>query len=285
MQASVLFDEPGPKTRARHRLYSILFAVALAALLAWVIYKLNAAGQFEPEIYQELSQPNVWNAIGDGVLNTLTAAALGIVLAVALGAGLAVARLSDHRVVSAPATVVVEFFRAVPLLLLIIALFFALSQQGVETETASLAGLVLGLMLYNGAVLAEVFRAGINAVSRGQSEAAYAIGMRKTQVMSIVLMPQAVRFMLPAIISQCVVVLKDTSLGFVVVYMELLRQGRSIALFVNNNLITYLLIAVIYITMNFAVSLLATWLERRMAQRGRGAAEAVESIESEVSHG
>jgi glutamate transport system permease protein len=134
-------------------------------------------------------------------------------------------------------------------------------------------------------VLAEVFRAGISAVPRGQSEAAYGIGMRKTQVMSIVLMPQAVRYMLPAIISQCVVALKDTSLGFVVVYMELLRQGKSIAEFVNNNLITYLLIAVIYITMNSLVSALAVWLERRMSRSGSSAAESVAATEAVVSQG
>ena len=285
MSTSVLFDAPGPKTRARHRLYSVLFAVGFAALLAWVTLKLNASGQFEPEIYQELSQPNVWDAIGTGVLATVKAAVLGIVLAVVLGAALAVARLSDHAFVSYPAAVVVQFFRAVPLLLLIIVLFTFLSMQGVDSEIASLTALVAGLTLYNGAVLAEVFRAGINAVPRGQGEAAYAIGMRKTQVMSIVLMPQAVRYMLPAIISQCVVVLKDTSLGFIVIYPETLRQAKSIAEFVNNNLITYLLVAVIYIALNSAVSALATWLERRMAQRGRTAAETIEATEAVVSQG
>ena len=285
MSTSILFDEPGPQTRRRHRLYSVLFAVVTAGVLAWVVYKLNASGQFDSQIYQDLSQPNVWNAIGDGVVNTIKAAAMAIVLAVLLGAALAVARLSDHGVVRAPATLVVQFFRAVPLLLLIIVLFNYLAIQGVDTEVASLTALVGGLMLYNGAVLAEVFRAGINAVPRGQSEAAYGIGMRKTQVMSIVLMPQAVRYMLPAIISQCVVVLKDTSLGFVVVYMELLRQGKSIAEFVNNNLITYLLIAVIYITMNAAVSALAVWLERRMSRSGGGAAKSVAATEAAVSQG
>ena len=140
-------------------------------------------------------------------------------------------------------------------------------------------------MLYNGAVLAEVFRAGVNAVSRGQSEAAYAVGMRKSQVMRIVLMPQAVRFMLPAIISQCVVVLKDTSLGYVIIYPELLREGRSIAEFVNNNLVTYLLIAAIYIAMNSTLSALATWLEGRTSRGGRGSARGVEATEAVVSQG
>ena len=285
MSTSILFDEPGPKTRARHRLYSILFAVGALAVLAWVVWKLNESGQFDPQIYEDLSQPNIWEAIATGVVNTLIAAALGIVFAVVLGLLLAVARLSEHGFVSWPATVVVEFFRAVPLLLLIIVLFAFLSMQGVERSTAALVSLVGGLTLYNGAVLGEVFRAGINAVPRGQSEAAYAIGMRKTQVMSIVLMPQAIRFMLPAIISQCVVVLKDTSLGFIVTYEELLRQGKTIAEFINNNLVTYVLIAIIYIAMNSVVSAFATWLERRMSRRGKAAATTVAATEAVVSQG
>ena len=81
------------------------------------------------------------------------------------------------------------------------------------------------LTLYNGAVLAEVFRAGINAVPKGQSEAAYAIGMRKSQVMNIILLPQAVKIMIPAIISQCVVALKDTSLGYLIAAPGLTRVG------------------------------------------------------------
>jgi glutamate transport system permease protein len=285
VSASVLFDEPGPRTRARYRLYNVVFAVLSAAVLVWVLVRLYQAGQFDPEIYEDLAQPNIWNAIGEGIVKTLQAAAVGIVLAVVFGAVLAAARLSDHAAVRVPAIAVVEFFRAVPLLLLLLGLFFFLSQQGLDTDVASFTALVTGLMLYNGAVLAEVFRAGINAVSRGQSEAAYAVGMRKNQVMRIVLMPQAVRFMLPAIISQCVVVLKDTSLGFVIIYPELLREGRSIAEFVNNNLITYLLIAVIYIAMNSVVAAFATWLERRMSRRGRSSARAVEATEAVVSQG
>jgi glutamate transport system permease protein len=285
MSTSVLFDEPGPLTTKRHRLYTVLFAVGAAGLLAWVVWKLNEAGQFDPQIYEDLAQPNVWEALGNGVLKTIQAAAAAIVLAVVLGAVLAAARLSDHAVVRAPAALFVQFFRAVPLLLLIIVLFNFMAIQGVETSVSSFSSLVIGLMLYNGAVLAEVFRAGINAVPRGQSEAAYGIGMRKTQVMTIVLMPQAVRYMLPAIISQCVVVLKDTSLGFVVVYQEVLREGRGIAEYVNNNLITYLLVAVIYIAMNSVVSVFAIWLERRMSRSSNTAAESVAATEAVVSQG
>jgi glutamate transport system permease protein len=128
---------------------------------------------------------------------------------------------------------------------------------------------VVGLTLYNGSVLAEVFRAGIHAVPRGQAEAAYGIGMRKAQVMTQILAPQAVTIMLPAIVSQCVVVLKDTSLGYVIAYTELVRQGRLIAQFIDSALVTYLVVAAIFIAMNYSLSKLAQWLERRLAQRNR----------------
>ena len=281
--ASVLFDEPGPRARGRHRLYTAILAALLVAVMALVIAKLNQAEQFEPEIFEKLFATNVWNAIGTGIVHTLQAAVIAMVLSVIFGALLAVGRLSDRPWLSWPCVAVVEFFRAVPLLLLIFFIFIGFASS--LGQSVQLIALVAGLTLYNGSVLAEVFRAGILAVPKGQAEAAYAIGMRKTGVMSVILVPQAVKFMLPAIISQCVVALKDTSLGYIIAYSELLREGKSIALFVSNNLMTYLLIAVIYIAMNALVSLLATWLERRSATRGRGAAEKVQQVEAVLGQG
>jgi glutamate transport system permease protein len=266
MAASVLFDSPGPATRRRYRLYNLGFAVVLLAVLAWVGYKLNAAGQFDPEIYRKLSQPNIWTALLDGLVATLEAAGLAILLAVVVGFLLAVGRLSDHAWISWPSRLVIEFFRAVPVLLLMIFLYAVTGGHGIDTDTRAFFAVVGGLVLYNGSVLAEVFRAGINAVPKGQSEAAYAIGMRKTQVMTLILTPQAVRYMLPAIISQCVVALKDTSLGFIVAYLELLRQGKLIAEYVNNYLATYVLIALLYIVLNSLVSALAGLLEQRLSR-------------------
>ncbi len=238
MSASVLFDQPGPRTLARHRIYSVIFAALLLGFLAWVIYKFNAAGQFEPRIFEKLFAANILSALIDGLLGTLKAAAIAIVTSVIVGFFLAVARLSDHSWISVPAVMVIEFFRAVPLLLLIIFVFFFLQTQdtGLERQSTALLALVTGLTLYNGAVLAEVFRAGIGAVPRGQSEAAYAIsGMRKYQVMTGILTPQAVRFMLPSIISQCVVVLESRHLAAAssVVYGELTREAKGIATFVG----------------------------------------------------
>jgi glutamate transport system permease protein len=277
--ATVLYDAPGPITRRRHQVYSLVFALIAVAVLAWIFLKLKDAGEFEQRIFDGLSQANVWEAIWEGVQATLKAAGLAIVLAVVLGLMLAIGRLSDRAWIRLPCRLVVEFFRAVPVLLLIIFAFGLLAGHGLETDVRGLIAVVAGLTLYNGAVLAEVFRAGVQAVPRGQGEAAYAIGMRKSQVMSIVLLPQAIRYMLPAIISQCVVALKDTSLGFVAAYVELYAQGRQIALFLHNQLMVWGLIAIIYIVMNNIVSEIASVLERRLARGRRGASAAMAEVE------
>jgi glutamate transport system permease protein len=286
MQPTVLFDAPGPRGRARQRVFSIVFAVLVVAFLLWVLWKFNQGGQFETRIWERLTASNVLNALGEGLVKTLTAAAIAIVTSIALGFLLATARLSDHAWLRWPATIFVQFFRALPLLLLMIFLLGWVSLQFPEADTLTrgLFAVVGGLTIYNGAVLAEVFRAGILAVPKGQSEAAYAIGMRKTQVMTVVLAPQAVRFMLPAIISQCVVVLKDTSLGFIVVYPETVRQAKNIATYVGSSLMTYLVVAAIFIAINSLLSLLATRLERRLS-RSRTSARAVQAVEEVLPAG
>jgi glutamate transport system permease protein len=262
--SAVLFDAQGPIARRRAAIGTVAAAVAAAALLGWVLWKLYKEGEFEAELWEDLAQPNIARAIWTGLVGTLAAAAVAIVLSVVFGGLMAVARLSDHAVIRGPAFVVVEFFRAVPLLLLIMFLFIGFS----DILNAYWA-LVLALMLYNGSVLAEVFRAGINAVPRGQSEAAYSIGMRKSQVMSSVLLPQAVAIMLPAIVSQLVVVLKDTALGVIIAYGDLVYEANGIAQFVRHTIVPLTLAALIFIAINYSLSRLAVWLEARFARRGR----------------
>lgn len=286
MAASVLFDEPGPVARRRFRIYNVVFVALLIGVLAFVINKFNDAGQFEPRIYERLGEEGVITELQRGFLTTLKAASVAIGLSLALGMLLAVGRLSDKAWIRIPATAFVEFFRAVPLVLLII-FFFAIFayQTSWEAENQGFMALVIGLTLYNGSVLCEVFRAGINAVPRGQGEAAYAVGMRKAQVMALVLVPQGVKFMLPAIISQCVVALKDTSLGYIVTYPELLRASRTVAQYTGSFLVTYLIIALVYIAMNSVLSMLSYWLERRISSSGHGTAKAVEEVEGQLPVG
>ena len=271
-QSTVLYDVPGPRARRRYLAYGVVGALALAGIGAFVIYRFAKTGQFNAQKWKIFSYPMVRSSLYAGLRNTLKAFALGSVLALVFATVFAAGRLSDHRLVRLPARLVVELFRLIPLVILIFLLYY-----GVTDAKEKLWSLAIGLMLYNGAVLAETFRAGIEAVPRGQREAAFALGMRKSQVMRTVLLPQAIRAMLPAIVSQLVVLLKDTALGFLIVYDELLDQGKD--LFSANEferpvIPVSIVVAAVYIAMCSLLSLLARYLQRRMS-RSRKVLDAV----------
>ncbi|MGP3982222.1 amino acid ABC transporter permease [Streptomyces sp. KR80] len=257
--ATALYDVPGPKARVRHRGYGIAGVVAILALVVWIVYLLDDTGQFEGEKWRPFQYEGIQELLLEGLGNTLKAFGLAAVLSLALGGVLASGRLSEFRPVRWLATLFVEFFRAMPVLVMIFFVFVAL-------EVQPLPALVTGLTLYNGSVLAEVFRTGINAVDRGQREAAYSLGLRKTQVMTYVLVPQGVRAMLPAIISQLVVALKDTSLGFLITFEEFLQAGKLIATDLDYGLPfipVVLVISPIYIGLCMLLSWVANWVAKR----------------------
>ena len=280
VMSAVLFDAPGPVAVRRHRLIAVATVIGLILVATAVIWKLAIEDQFTAEIWEPFVTPGIIEFLLVGLRNTLIAAALAIVIAVGFGVIFGVGKLSDHSWVRWPSWAVVEFFRAVPLLMLII---FIWSMQGYPTN--SLLPLIMGLVLYNGAVLAEVFRAGINAVPKGQSEAAFAIGMRKNQVMRIILLPQAVKIMLPAIISQCIVALKDTSLGFYILAPVLTSQGRQIWNTFHNKFATAIVLAVVYIILNLLLTWLATWVERRISRTGGKVTIVAGQVQADASAG
>ncbi|HEX2316952.1 MAG TPA: amino acid ABC transporter permease, partial [Thermomonospora sp.] len=294
---------PGPRARLRN---NVITGVAVLALLAvaWVVYdRLADRGQFAGRLWDPFTRWEVWeNLILPGLKNTLLAALVASVLALVFGVLFGLARLSDHWWIRVPAGAVVEFFRAIPLLILIFLAFFVppavspiiadgpfgnaqrvlvenvLFVFGVEINAGNVtvpafAALVFGLVMYNGSVLAEIVRAGVLAVPRGQSEAAYALGLRKNAVMRLVLLPQAVTAMMPAVVSQMVVLLKDTALGFVIAYEDLLSTGFRIIPANYANLVpAAIVISVIYIGINVALSHLATRLEARSRSNRKSAA-------------
>ena len=263
MTTSVLFDAPGPRTVARHRVYTVVSLVALAALVAFVVWTMYDTGQLEYELWEPFVTPEyVEYILVDGLLETLRMAFFSIIFAVVFGLVFGVAKLSDRAWVRWPAWLVVEFFRAVPVLLLMVFAFFLLAIG--DGPLTSFWCVVIALTLYNGSVLAEVFRAGINAVPRGQAEAAYAVGMRKSQVMTSVLLPQAVKIMLPAIISQMVVALKDTSLGYYILAPGLTAVGKPIYLEFNNQVQVAIVITALYVAVNLVLTWIATKVQKRL---------------------
>ena len=278
MSAPVLFDLPGPRTRTRIRIGTVIGALVVLAVIAFVLVRLGGNGQLDPQRWSVLFDPNsgVPQALGDALVATLKVAAVGMVFATLLGLLLAVGRLSDHRLVRIVVTTVIEFFRAIPLLVVIFALYFVLPSFGIRLS--AYAALTGGLILYNMAVLAEIFRAGILSVDRGQAEAASGLGLRKSQVMRLVLLPQAIRRMLPVLVAQLVVLLKDSSLGFIIGYFELLRQARSLVEYFTPRFGSeytfqlYVGAGLIYIVVNVLLSQLAKYIERRTSRNAKTAA-------------
>ncbi|MGK5678614.1 amino acid ABC transporter permease [Actinoplanes sp. URMC 104] len=267
---AVLYDHPGPRAKVRNLVLTVVFGVGALALLWWVYSRFDEKGQWAGDLWKPFTESSTWtDYILPGLQHTLEAAAVAMVLSLAFGVIFAVGRLSDHWWVRWPAGAIVEFFRAVPLLLLMFFIFFGvpfLTEQPMSIFWA----VVIGLTLYNGSVLAEAFRAGVRSVPKGQSEAAYAIGMRKTQVMTHVLIPQAARAMLPVIVSQLVVLVKDTALGYIISFSELLQLGvNNLSANFGNVVQAAIVAAVIYILVNSALTAFAGWLSRRTRRKGR----------------
>lgn len=285
-RATVVFDTPGPRARARHHALSVVTVLA-AGLLGWVLYsRLSAKGQLAPEKWTPFLTTDLWRTyVLPGVAGTLTAAAWSIGLALILGVGLGVGRLSGVQPVRWSCAVAVEFFRAIPVLIMMIFAYFVYGLlNAFPPQQIALAGVVTGLTLYNGAVIAEIVRAGVKALPTGQTEAAAALGLSWGNSMRLVLLPQAVTAMLPVLVSQLVVVLKDTAIGYQITFVEMVRQGTVVGSQYSNYLPALMVIAALMITGNMVLSAGAIGLERRLRRARHTPLEAA-TIEPEGTPG
>jgi glutamate transport system permease protein len=294
-ERSVLYDEPGPRTRRITLILSIVATILIiAGIYFFVFLPMDEYGQFSAKKWDPLINPSdenfplVWKRIGEGLQATVIAAVLAIIASLLFGSALAVARLQLQsarqlhyvnqsrpvalvlRVVTvalnAITRVFVEFFRGLPVVITIYFVARALPEFGVDFDT--LWYLVIGLALYNSVVIAEILRSGMSGLPGGQREAASALGLSSFKTIRLILLPQSFRIMLPALISQIVVIFKDTSLATLISYEDLLAVGIQIFNFLNNPIQVLTVIAVIYIVINYALSKLAEYLQRRIA-RGR----------------
>jgi glutamate transport system permease protein len=268
--SSVLYDEPGPRTKKIERYASLAVGILLLIGLVVIIVGMANRGLFDDRWLVFTDPPKgqtaqaVWSSLWRGLRATLLAAVVAAPLALILAFALVLLRVSGSRWVSRPTIVVIEFLRGMPVLLM---MFFGLLAFGLTAFTA----VVFGLVLYNAAIIAEILRAGLAALPKGQTEAATAIGLTKWQSMRIVQMPQVVRYMLPSLISQLVVLLKDSSLGFIVGYPELLRTMQLNYSFFGDRyrLPLFLVTLLIYLAVNLTLSRVAIITERRLSARGR----------------
>ena len=270
----VLFDEPGPRGRATIRLATVAALFLVALLVTGAVWQFAVSGQLAPYRWQFFTYSAiVQRLVVDGIGNTFLATAVAAVFAFPLGLVLALGRISHGRVLRRVSTGWIEFFRSMPMILVVYAFLLALPRFGIVLPVFWM--LVVPMILVSSATTAEVFRAGIRAVDRGQWEAAQSLGMGRALVMTTIVLPQAFRIVLPNLLTGLVSLLKDSTLGYVVSYGELMQQGKELVAYYHYMIQTYLVIALVYVLINWLLTRLASWLQVRMGTR-RTAARPIE---------
>jgi glutamate transport system permease protein len=271
MSTTAIFDVPGPRARRRHLMLTLVGVLVAALALYVVIRKMAAAEQLHPEMWKPFLTVEVWKEyIVPGLIGTLKAALISIALAGAFGLLFGIGRLSTVGPVRWVSSVIVEFFRAVPVLIMMIFAFNLYTINGVfQEELNPLFAVVTGLTLYNGSVVAELVRSGVHSLPRGQAEAGLSIGLTPGQTLRSIELPQALTAMLPALIGQFVVVLKDSALGYAITYLELLNWSKTLGSAYANTVPAYIVAAILFIAVNYSLTVVASRVENRLSRRGR----------------
>ncbi|MEA4945428.1 MAG: amino acid ABC transporter permease [Propionicimonas sp.] len=265
---SAIFDAPGPRGRITVVWVTVLSILGIVAAGWLAVRQFAINGQLDPGKWAEFAQWPTQRYLLGAFGNTLLAAGGAAAIALPLGLLLALGRLDSRRPLRWAATAVIEFFRAIPLLLLIYIFFVALPQYGLNPDL--FWKLVIPIGLCSAATVAEVFRAGVLALPKGQSEAGAVIGLTDSQTFRYVIFPQAVRMVVPSLVAQVVILLKDTTLGYVVSYSELQHSARVLVASTGHLIQTYLVVSVFYVLINIAISGFARWLDQRSRRRGAG---------------
>lgn len=247
-----LYEAPGPRTRRRMRAATAVAAVAVVLAVAAIVRQFWVTGQLDARYWTLFLRWTTWRFLGQGLLGTVAVALTAGAIALVLGLLLMLGRTSGVRPLAAVCRVVTDFFRGVPSLLLIYFFFFVPAQLGLKMPSFWM--LTLPVALAASGVLAEVFRAGVNAVPRGQVEAGLSLGLSRAKIMRRIVLPQAVRYVIPSLIAQLVVVVKDTTVAYVVSYPDLMQNARVLITSYDALVSVYLVIAVIYILINYAIN-------------------------------
>ena len=250
-----LYEAPGPRTRRRMHVATAVSAVLVLMGIAAIVRQFYVTGQLASRYWSFLTRPTTWAFLLQGFRGTVSVALVAGAIALVLGLLLMLGRMSSIRALSAACRGVIDFFRGVPSLLLIYFFFLVVPQYGIKLSSFWM--ITLPVALAASGVLAEVLRAGVNAVPAGQVEAARSIGMRPAQIMRTVILPQAVHFVIPSLISQLVVVVKDTTVAYVVSYPDLMQNARVL-------ITNYDALVSMYLTVALVINKLSGIVARRM---------------------
>lgn len=286
VRATVLYDAPGPKGKRRNLIYTVITVVLSLAALYWVLSTLGERGQLDSALWTPFLNSQTWTTyLLPGLRGTILSAVASIILAIVFGVIFGLGRLSENVIVRGVSGVVVEFFRAIPVLLLMIFAYqlFAIYNV-VPSKQLAFSAVVFALTLYNGSVVAEILRSGIKSLPKGQTEAARALGLSHGQTMRTILLPQAVAAMLPALIAQMVIALKDSALGYQIGYVEVVRSGIQSASYNKNYLASLIVVAIIMILINWGLGLLAERIERQL-RAGRARRNIIAKVPEQPDQG
>ncbi|WP_049157558.1 amino acid ABC transporter permease [Corynebacterium aurimucosum] len=286
VRATVLYDAPGPKGKRRNLIYTVITVVLSLAALYWVLSTLGERGQLDSALWTPFLNSQTWTTyLLPGLRGTILSAVASIILAIVFGVVFGLGRLSENVIVRGVCGVVVEFFRAIPVLLLMIFAYqlFAIYNV-VPSKQLAFSAVVFALTLYNGSVVAEILRSGIKSLPKGQTEAARALGLSHGQTMRTILLPQAVAAMLPALIAQMVIALKDSALGYQIGYVEVVRSGIQSASYNKNYLASLIVVAIIMILINWGLGLLAERIERQL-RAGRARRNIIAKVPEQPDQG
>jgi His/Glu/Gln/Arg/opine family amino acid ABC transporter permease subunit len=238
--------------------YKTLFNVIGWGIMLLVVVLLVIPAAFNGA-WQPFSIWSTWNFLLDGLWVTLQVAFYSIILSMLFGILLALGRLAGNPIISIPSILYIEVVRALPSYLIIFYAFIGLPKIGVKLDAIWFA--VIGLTIYTSAILAEIVRAGILSVEKGQLEAAYSLGLKSHQTLYLIVMPQALRRMVPSIVSQLITLTKDTSLAAIIALQELTRKGQQLYQFNGNILETMFIVGMIYFVVCYILSFISSKLE------------------------
>ena len=256
-----LYEAPGPKTRRRIHIWTAISLVLVALGIFAIVQRFYVTGQLAPKYWDFFARWTTWRFLLEGFAGTVEVAVTAGIIALALGLLLMMGRISENKILADICHVIINFFRGVPSLLLIYFFFMVVPQYGVRMPSFWM--ITLPVALAASGVLAEVFRAGMYAVPKGQTEAALSLGMSPLHVKLKIVFPQAICMVIPSLISQLVVVVKDTTVAYVVSFPDLLQNARVLITNYDALVSTYFVVAIIYILINYGINQLAVYLARR----------------------
>ena len=263
----LLYEPPGPKTRRRIRIFTALSLLVIAAGLVLMVRQFAVTGQLAARYWSFFAKATTWRFLGQGLLTTLKAALTGALIAFALGFVLMRGKLRGNPVIHGMSTALIEFTRGVPTLLFIYFFFLVVPQTG--WKMSAFWKITLPCAISACGVVAEALRSGVNAVPKGQTEAALSLGLTQTRLFYKVVFPQAIRYVIPSLIVELVIVLKDTTFAYVVTCDDLMQNAKVLISNYDAMLSVYLVVAVIYILINYLLNRLSDRLAVRLRKTER----------------